>query len=456
MSKVIYDKSTPEYDAADRSGIEILAENSSNRAVLTFVGLGADFSGGTATIHVKSHNSRRYLALKNGAGSAVTVNLATTDSVVIDQPVAAVRVGVSGIAGATGWKAVLSGIDEPMSADSLNPGSSVQIVAGLSAVGSVPANPPVGVSGVDGSGLKRALLTDAIGQMMTSEQDSAVINASVSAASVLFTVDMANWRSVLLQVTNAGSGCTVTYECSNDQSTWHPVVGQLVNANSATTPSSSLAGSVSTTATQYHFPKRGKYLRARVSVYGSGTVSVSYSLSCAEVSPMIAAAIYGQVPEGTAFSGNPVTIGLECRTSSKTSVSNGQIVRPIATQDGRMVIRPHSIPENEWYYAAASGGIVNTTTAVTIKAAQTGFRNYITSLQIHAEALTNATEVAIRDGAGGTVLWRIKVPATGLPLLNVAFADPLKATTNTLLEVVTLTASGTGAVYFNAQGYIAP
>lgn len=335
--------------------------------------------------------------------------------------------------------------------------NTVQIVAGQSAVGSVPANPPVGVSGVDGSGLKRALLTDAIGQMMTSEQDSAVINASVSAASVLFTVDMANWRSVLLQVTNAGSSCTVTYECSNDQLTWNPVVGQLVNANSATTPSSSLAGSVSTTATQYHFPKRGKYLRARVSVYGSGTVSVSYSLSCAEVSPMIAAAIYGQVPEGIAFSGNPVTIGVECRTVRKTAVGNGQIVRPIGTVDGKLIVRSHSIPENEWKYAAGAGGIVNTTTGVTLAAAGgSGVLVYITSMQIQAGNLTNATEIALRDGAGGAVLWRANIPTTGLDLKHIVFENPIKTTANTLLEFATLTASGTGAVYVNAQGYYAP
>lgn len=453
MSKVIYDKSTPEYDAADRSGIEILAENSSNRAVLTFVGLGADFSGGTATIHVKSHNSRRYLALKNGAGSAVTVNLATTDSVVIDQPVAAVRVGVSGIAGATGWKAVLSGIDEPMSADSLNPGSSVQIVAGLSAVGSVPANPPVGVSGVDGSGLKRALLTDAIGQMMTSEQDSAVINASVSAASVLFTVDMANWRSVLLQVTNAGSSCTVTYECSNDQSSWSVVCGTVAAASN--TGGSFISSSA--TLTSAAFCKRAKYFRARVSVYGSGTVSVAYALSLQDVTPVVAAYTWGQTGEASAVAGHPVTIAIECRTTRKSTVANGSVVRPIGTVDGRLIVRPHSIPENEWKYAAASGGIVNTTTGVTLAAAGgTGLSVYITSMQLRSETLTNATEIALRDGAGGTVLWRSKINSSGTDLVNVTFENPIKGTANTLLEFATLTASGTGAVYVNAQGYYAP
>ena len=334
---------------------------------------------------------------------------------------------------------------------------SVQVVSGAAPVGSAPTANPVGISAIDLAGLKRAILSDALGQLFTTEQDSAVFTASATSASVLFTVDMSSWRSCMVQVVNAGTSCTVTYEGSNDQSTWTPVVGLLANPNTATSPSSAMANTLSTTAITYQFPKRYKYFRARVQVYGSGTVSVSYCLSASEVHPVVAASIWGQVPEGSTFSGNPVTIGVEARTSSKTSVSNGQLVRPIGTTDGRMVVRPHSVPELEWSYVAAAGGILNTTTAVTLKtAAGAPYRNYLTSIQVQAEVLANATELAVRDGAGGTVLWRIKIPTTGLDLKQIDFADPLKSTSATLLEVVTLTASGTGAVYFNAQGYVAP
>jgi hypothetical protein len=108
----------------------------------------------------------------------------------------------------------------------------------------------------------------------------------------------------------------------------------------------------------------------------------------------------------------------------------------------------------DWSYAAAAAGIVNTTTAVTIKtAAGAGIRNRVSSIQIMAEALGAATELAIRDGAGGTVLWRTKIGTTGLTAgETIIFANPIFGTANTLLEVVTLTASVTGAVYFNAQG----
>jgi hypothetical protein len=117
---------------------------------------------------------------------------------------------------------------------------------------------------------------------------------------------------------------------------------------------------------------------------------------------------------------------------------------------------PYAVPEISWSYPAAASGIVNTTTAVQIKnAAATSIRNYITGVQIMSEALTNATELVIRDGAAGTVLWRTKIPTGGLPTMSIRFPTPIRGTAATLLEVQTLTASGAGAVYFNAQGFTA-
>lgn len=154
---------------------------------------------------------------------------------------------------------------------------------------------------------------------------------------------------------------------------------------------------------------------------------------------------------------NPVLasiIGLSSNPTTGVSTRQQQI---IGTLIGVPIVRPYSIPESDWLYSAAAGGILNTTTAVTIKTASgAGTRNYITSIQVMSEALTNATELAIRDGAGGTVIWRIKIGTSGLPFSQFDFASPLRPSVNSLLEIVTLTASGAGAVYFNAQGYTAP
>lgn len=107
-----------------------------------------------------------------------------------------------------------------------------------------------------------------------------------------------------------------------------------------------------------------------------------------------------------------------------------------------------------WNYAAASTGIVNTTTAVTIKtAAGASVRNYLKTLTVGNDLLGAATELAIRDGAAGPVLWRGKVQTGATQDRVITFDPPLKGTANTLMEVVTLTASVSGGVFVNATGY---
>lgn len=109
-----------------------------------------------------------------------------------------------------------------------------------------------------------------------------------------------------------------------------------------------------------------------------------------------------------------------------------------------------------WSYAAPAAGIANTTTAVTIVAAPGSalLRNYITGIQFTWVGGT-ASELVVRDGAGGAGIFRVRLPTTE-GIYSFIFSTPIKQPTlNTLLEVVTLTATGaTGFVHFNAQGYV--
>jgi hypothetical protein len=117
------------------------------------------------------------------------------------------------------------------------------------------------------------------------------------------------------------------------------------------------------------------------------------------------------------------------------------------------VNQPHAMSSSRWAYAPPSGGITNSTTAVTImSAAGAGVRNYLTGIQMFAGTLGASTEVAVRDGASGTVLWRGYLSTAG-GIVDITFPVPLKGTANTLMELVTLTATITGSVYFNAQGF---
>lgn len=110
--------------------------------------------------------------------------------------------------------------------------------------------------------------------------------------------------------------------------------------------------------------------------------------------------------------------------------------------------------KTEWSYSAPTTGILTNTTSNIIKAAGTGTnRNYLTTLQIQADALTVATEILIKNGVGGPVLWRIKIGTSGLfTIVNIVFPTPLKSSANTPLEIVTGTTT-VGEIYVNAQGY---
>lgn len=166
--------------------------------------------------------------------------------------------------------------------------------------------------------------------------------------------------------------------------------------------------------------------------------------------------VAGPAIQSAASTGNPVLVGGIVNTAVDTTLVQGDISNFFVTSNGAITSKPYAGPELDWTYAAATGGISNTTTAVTVKgAAAASVRNYITGLQLYATAITTATEFAIRDGASGTVLWRSFVPTAGIAEMDVIFPTPLRGTAATLLEIVTLTATTTGSVYCNLQGYTA-
>jgi len=278
-----------------------------------------------------------------------------------------------------------------------------------------------------------------------STPDGLTVSGTATGAAVLFTANMTGYESLTLQITSAGTSCTVVYEQSEDQTTWYSVPGISVTNSGSSAPST---GTV--TVAMYIFPRKGTYFRARVVTYGSGTVALTGALSKTPFNLTIEARIGGYASEGAAITNQPVPIALEGRTSSKTSVTSGQAVRPISTVDGRQVIRLNSIPENEWIYAAASGGITNTTDVALVAAQGAGIKNYLTGLSV-ANASATATEVVVKDGS--TVIWRMYLAANA-PIQGIKFVTPLQSTANTALNVACIT-TGT-QTYINAQGYKAP
>lgn len=109
---------------------------------------------------------------------------------------------------------------------------------------------------------------------------------------------------------------------------------------------------------------------------------------------------------------------------------------------------------NGWSYAAASGGIIDTSDVALKAAAGIGRSIYLSSIDLMNSDVSVSTEVVIKDGS--TVIWRTKLPALAASTAPVPFQrhfnPPLVGSQNTALNVAAITTSA--EVYINAQGYV--
>lgn len=107
-----------------------------------------------------------------------------------------------------------------------------------------------------------------------------------------------------------------------------------------------------------------------------------------------------------------------------------------------------------WSYAAASGGIVDTSDVALKAAAGAGRYNYLSSIDLMNSDASVSTEVVIKDGS--TVIWRTKLAALAASTAPVPFQrhfnPPLVGSANTALNVAAITTSA--EVYINAQGFV--
>lgn len=126
-----------------------------------------------------------------------------------------------------------------------------------------PAN-AVAFTNVDGT----AENVSAIAPLPVTLPSPATLSGSVAAAATVVSVGTGNFMGGAFQVTSAGTTCTITYEQSNDNINWAtlPVISAAAaNAAPATT---------STAAGIYTYVSSAAFVRARVSTYTSGTVSM--------------------------------------------------------------------------------------------------------------------------------------------------------------------------------------
>lgn len=165
-------------------------------------------------------------------------------------------------------------------------------------------------------------------------------------------------------------------------------------------------------------------------------------------------AVGGNIAHSTAATANPIPIGGRVQSTLDTSLTNNDTSFLAVTTAQQLYVKSFGTSENDWQYAPPSGGIVNSTAGVTIRTAgAASIRNYATAVDLSWDALTNATEFCIRDGASGTVLYRHKIPSGASGRFSQTFPTPIRGSAATLMEIATITASGAGGVFANIQGY---
>lgn len=180
----------------------------------------------------------------------------------------------------------------------------------------------------------------------------------------------------------------------------------------------------------------------------SAAVAVAQSALVVALHP--SSPLNGQSGHASPIGGTPIRISARALTAAYGTVTNGSTADLMSTTQGVLTVRPYTIPELEWSYAAAAGGVINTTDVVLAAAAGAGLRRYITSMTLSNNSAT-ATEVVLKDGA--TVIWRGHLAANAANV-EIIFSNPLKTTANTALNFACITTAA--AVYVNAQGYTAP
>ena len=165
-------------------------------------------------------------------------------------------------------------------------------------------------------------LTGWLSAIYRSCSEGATISGSVTSATTVVSASNNLYMGGSFQVTSAGTSCTITYEQSNDGATWVtlPVI-------SAAAPTAAPA-TTSTTAGIYSFVSSAALVRARVSTYSSGTVSVVLSQK-QQVAPIAglslaagSSAIGSVSVSGTATVGGTINLGTGF-TDSTTALAAG-------------------------------------------------------------------------------------------------------------------------------------
>ena len=139
-----------------------------------------------------------------------------------------------------------------------------------------------------------------IGSALMQPIDGTTGTGSVSSAAVLFSLDTAGYAGVSVLATSMPASNLVTFEGSNDNTNWSVILAQSTG-NSGYPPS---ATAMAIGVPAWFIPAVTRYIRARVSTYASGTISVAYALRSSSTTLATIGAQTGGGSMATRASGN--------------------------------------------------------------------------------------------------------------------------------------------------------
>jgi hypothetical protein len=180
----------------------------------------------------------------------------------------------------------------------------------------------------------------------------------------------------------------------------------------------SLTGSAKTLLSDIDDKLAGTLTVGSHAVTNAGTFAVQASLTGSGC-----VAVQGTVAHGAAASGaSPILAGWEARTSMPTAVDNGDLVRPMADDNGRMITVANS-PRDLVGQTVLSLTVSTTTTL--LAAGGAGVLRDITSLVLTNPSSVSKADVTIYSSVTtGTVIFRAILPESGGLVHNPATPIP--------------------------------
>lgn len=241
------------------------------------------------------------------------------------------------------------------------------------------------------------------------------------------------------------SGSILVVDANNIELTGTTFAGTWVNTGWSTI--SKNVGPATSTTVNFNFATVLDYVELTAEITaGRGNSSAGQGIAANVVNTP--AILSGVTDNGTGSPFNNALVRSAVITLTAGRVSGGTV-----TLGGAAVNKPFAVPELDWQFASATGGIVNTTAVAAKAAGAAGIRNYVTGLQLQNQHATVGTEFVVLDGAS-TVIFRTYLPPVMNVPVAVTFPTPLRGTAAAALQVACIT---TGAqVHCSVQGYQAP